>query len=128
MKCFVLFVEANDSPTYRRARRSLSRNFFRFVGLARIPLAKHEAQGTRKKGRKGEADTFVFNAPIHIFHDGLGTAGWRVFDQVTGDLVDILRRPLADALLLWAEGKLCEEALAAITAPGSRELIRIIKA
>lgn len=69
----------------------------------------------------------MFNAPIHIFHDGLGTAGWRVFDKSTGQLVDILRRPLADALLLWAEGKLTDEALAAITTPGSRELIRIVK-
>lgn len=123
--------------TFRRSKRfadlpassqSAFKTIFRLVALARIPLAKHEAQGTRTNGKKGEADTFVFNAPIHIFHDSLGTAGWRVFDQVTGKLVDILRRPLADALLLWAEGKLCDEALAAVTAPGSRELIRITKA
>lgn len=92
-----------------------------------MPLAKHEAQGTRKKGRKGEADSFVFNAPIHIFHDGLGTAGWRVFDRVAGHFADILRRPLADALLLWAEGKLNDDAFATISTPGGRELIRIIK-
>ncbi len=108
------------------SQESLKR-LFRLVGSARIPLAKHEAQGTRKKGKKGEGDTFVFNAPVHIFHDGLGTAGWRVFDNGTGRLVDILRKPLADALLLWAEGKLNDEALAAISTPGSRELIRIIK-
>lgn len=104
------------------------KKLFRLVGLARIPLAKHEAQGTRKKSKKGDADTFVFNAPMHIFHDSLGTAGWRVFDKVTGKLVDILRKPLADGLLLWAEGNLSDEALDAITRPGSRELIRIIKA
>jgi hypothetical protein len=103
------------------------KKLFRLVGLARIPLAKHEAQGTRRKGKKGEADTFVFNAPIHIFHDGLGTAGWRVFDKATGNLVDILRKPLADALLLWAEGDLSDKVLVGITTPGSRELIRIVK-
>jgi hypothetical protein len=103
------------------------KKLFRLVALARIPIAKHEAHGTRWKSKKGEADTFVFNAPIHIFHDGLGTAGWRVFDKVTGKVVDILRKPLADALLLWAEGDLSDKALAAITTPGSRELIRIVK-
>jgi len=108
---------ASLSPNSQEEFKTL----FRFVGLARIPLAKHEAQGTRKK------DAFVFNAPIHVFHDSLGSAGWRVFDKVTGKLVDVLRRPLADALLLWAEGDLTDDAVAAITPLGSRELIRIIK-
>jgi hypothetical protein len=122
--------------TYRRSKRFAAlaassqeafNRLFRFVGLARIPLAKHEAQGTRKKGKRGEADAYVFHGPIHIFHDTLGTAGWRVFDKVTGKLVDVLRKPLADALLLWADGDLSSQALDAITTPGSRELIRIIK-
>ena len=46
---------------------------------------------------------------------------------MTGRLVDILRKPLADALLLWAEGKLTDEAFTAVTTPGGRELIKIIK-
>ena len=96
---------------------------FGLVHLARIPLAKHQAAGTFKK----KSGSFVFHAPIHIFHDGLGTAGWRVFDKASGQLADILRRPLGDALLQWAEGTLTDETLAAIQTQGCRELIRIVK-
>jgi len=94
---------------------------FRLVSLVRMPLAKHEAAKTRK------GKSYVFNAPIHIMHDGLGTAGWRVFDEPSGEIIDVLRRPLADALLLCSEGNLTDRALAAISTEGSRELIRIVK-
>lgn len=94
---------------------------FRLVSLVRMPLAKHEAAKTRK------GSTYVCNAPTRIMHDELGTAGWRVFDKSTEAIVDVLRRPLADALLLCAEGKLSAEALKAVSAEGSRELIRIVK-
>ncbi len=51
---------------------------FRLVSLARMPLAKHQAAGTLNK----KTGAFGFHAPIHVFHDGLGTAGWRrVFDK-----------------------------------------------
>ena len=69
----------------------------------------------------------LFNAPMHLMHDGLGTMGWRVFDASREALIDILRRPLADALLLCSEGKLTADAVGAISTEGSRELIRIVK-
>jgi hypothetical protein len=103
------------------AQRSGLNEIFRLLSLARMPVAKHEAAKTRK------GNTYVFNAPIHLMHDGLGTMGWRVFDNSTGKMTDILRRPLADALLLCSEGKLNEQALAAIGTAGSREVIRIVK-
>jgi hypothetical protein len=104
-------------------QRTSFEKIFRLIHLARIPLAKHQAAGTlnRKTG------AFVFHAPIHILHDGLGTAGWRVFDKASGELTDILRRPLSEALLQWGEGTLSNEALTMIQTKGSRELIRIIK-
>lgn len=104
-------------------QRTRFKEICRLVSLARMPLAKHQAAGTLNK----KTGAFVFQAPIHIFHDGLGTAGWRVFDKASGQLVDILRRPLADALLQWAEGTLSDEALAAIQTAGSGVLIRFVK-
>ena len=95
---------------------------FRLASLVRMPLAKHEAARTRK------GKSYVFNVPIHIMHDGLGTAGWRVFEKTTGEMIDVLRRPLADALLLCSEANLSTAALEAISTRGSRELIRIVKA
>jgi hypothetical protein len=88
---------------------------FRLVSLVRMPLAKHEAAKTRK------GSTYVFNAPTRIMHDELGMAGWRVSDKSTEAIVDVLLRPLADALLLCAEGKLSAEALKAVSAEGSRD-------
>jgi hypothetical protein len=109
--------------TLPEPQRTQFEKVFGLVHLARIPLAKHQAAGTLNRKK----NSFVFHAPVHIFHDALGTAGWRVFDKASGRLVDILRRPLADALLKWAEGTLSDEALAAIQVQGSRELIRIVK-
>ncbi len=54
-------------------QRESFNDVFRLVHLARIPLAKHQAAGTKDK-KKG---SYVFNAPIHVMHAGLGTAGWK---------------------------------------------------
>ena len=96
--------------------RGALNQIYRFFALVRMPLAKHEAATMN--------DTF--HVPIRIINEELGTAGWRVYDKVAGTMVDVLRRPLADALLAWAEGSQAD--IAAISAAGSREMIKIIKA
>jgi hypothetical protein len=66
---------------------------FRLVSLVRMPLAKREAAKTRK------GDTYVFNAPVRVMHDELGTAGWRVFDKSNKAIVDVLRRAPGQCLV-----------------------------
>jgi len=123
--CWILFTYevlrtfrgSNQFSTLPQSMQANLLEVFRFVTLVRMPIAKHEAAKTNK----------IFHVPIRIMNDDLGTVGWRVYDKSQKTMVDILRRPLADALLHCAEQAVPPDEFKAISQGGSRELITIIK-